>query len=106
LVQNAFAAIKADGSITAWGDSNDGGTAPELEDYWKKTVEKWRFPEVNVSSARNNFDGYYNAPNHPNYYAFATLQDDGSITACMCSHQYQRVYFCFHYPTMRLTHLL
>jgi hypothetical protein len=52
-----------------------------LTDYWQKTVEKWRFAEVDISGAHNNFGGYYNAPNHPNYYAFATLQDDGSITA-------------------------
>jgi hypothetical protein len=40
-----------------------------------------RFTEVDVSSAYNDNDGYYNASNHPNFYAFATLQDDGSITA-------------------------
>jgi hypothetical protein len=32
-----------------------------LADYWQKTVdrtvEKWRFAEVDVSSARNNFGG-------------------------------------------------
>jgi hypothetical protein len=27
----------------------------------QKTVEKWRFAEVNYSSARNDFDGFYNA---------------------------------------------
>ncbi|VVH66601.1 hypothetical protein BSPLISOX_2168, partial [uncultured Gammaproteobacteria bacterium] len=56
-----------------------------LADYWQKTTkriaEKWRFAEVDISGARNNFGGYCNAPNHPNYYAFATLQADGSITA-------------------------
>jgi alpha-tubulin suppressor-like RCC1 family protein len=40
-----------------------------------------RFPEVDFSSAYNNNGGYYNASNHPNSYAFATLQADGSITA-------------------------
>jgi ribosomal protein L32E len=33
-----------------------------LADYWQKTVdrtvEKWRFAEVDHSSARNNFGGY------------------------------------------------
>jgi hypothetical protein len=47
----------------------------------QKTVEKWRFAEVNYSSARNDFDGFYNASNYPNNQAFATLQADGSITA-------------------------
>jgi hypothetical protein len=36
---------------------------------------------VDVSSAYNDNDGYYNASNYPNFYAFATLQDDGSIAA-------------------------
>jgi hypothetical protein len=40
----------------------------------QKTVEKWRFAEVNYSSARNDFDGFYNASNYPNNQAFATLQ--------------------------------
>ncbi|VVM25958.1 hypothetical protein BSPWISOXPB_4842 [uncultured Gammaproteobacteria bacterium] len=52
-----------------------------LEDYWKKTVEKWRFSEVDFFSARNNFSGWYNPPNYPNHYAFAALKADGSITA-------------------------
>jgi hypothetical protein len=38
-----------------------------LADYWQKTVdktvEKWRFAEVDYSSARNNFGGFYNTPN-------------------------------------------
>jgi hypothetical protein len=42
----------------------------------QKTVEKWRFAEVNYSSARNDFDGFYNASNYPNNQAFATLQAD------------------------------
>jgi hypothetical protein len=36
---------------------------------------------VDVSSARNNFGGRYNAPNYPNIYAFATFKADGSIVA-------------------------
>jgi hypothetical protein len=45
---------------------------------WQKTVdrtvEKWRFAEMDVSSARNNFGGYYNAPNNPNEVSFAVLK--------------------------------
>ena len=56
-----------------------------LADYWQKTVgktvEKWRFAEVDFFSARNNFGGWYNAPNYPNNFAFAALKADGSITA-------------------------
>ena len=40
-----------------------------------------RFTEVDFSSANNDNGGYYNASNHPNFNAFATLQADGSITA-------------------------
>jgi hypothetical protein len=40
-----------------------------------------RFTEVDVSSANNDNDGYYNASNYPNSNAFAALKTDGSITA-------------------------
>jgi hypothetical protein len=71
--------------------------------YWQKTVdrtvEKWRFAEVDFSSAFNNFGGFLNAPNFPNTRAFATLKADGSITAYKSwySH-YQRVRLCLHNP--------
>ncbi|VVH62303.1 Xanthine dehydrogenase, molybdenum binding subunit (EC [uncultured Gammaproteobacteria bacterium] len=56
-----------------------------LADYWQKTVdktvEKWRFAEVDFSSAYNDFGGLHNALNYPNIYAFAALKADGSITA-------------------------
>jgi hypothetical protein len=56
-----------------------------LADYWQKTVdktvEKWRFAEVDVSSARNNFGGFLNTPNFPNWSAFVALKADGSIKA-------------------------
>jgi hypothetical protein len=44
-------------------------------------VDPLRFPEVDYSSAQNDFGGFSNASNFPNYKAFATLQADGSITA-------------------------
>ncbi|VVH50851.1 hypothetical protein BPUTSESOX_1090 [uncultured Gammaproteobacteria bacterium] len=47
----------------------------------QKTVKKWRFAEVDYSSAKNDFGGFYNASSRPNSYAFATLQADGSIKA-------------------------
>ena len=50
-----------------------------LVDYWQKTVEKWRFAEMDVSSALNNFSGTFNIPNFPNWYTFAALKADGSI---------------------------
>jgi alpha-tubulin suppressor-like RCC1 family protein len=51
----AFAALKADGSITAWGNSRYGGTgAPDGNGYTKIYL---------------------------NGYAFAALKADGSITA-------------------------
>jgi hypothetical protein len=33
------------------------------------------------SSALNNFGGWCNVPNYPNFSAFATLKSDGSIMA-------------------------
>jgi alpha-tubulin suppressor-like RCC1 family protein len=51
---NAFAVLEADGSITAWGSSNSGGTAPSGSGYTKI-----------YSTAK----------------AFAALKTDGSITA-------------------------
>jgi hypothetical protein len=42
-------------------------------------VDSLHFSEVDVSSALNNFDGWYNAPNYPNFSAFATVKADGSI---------------------------
>jgi alpha-tubulin suppressor-like RCC1 family protein len=36
---------------------------------------------VDYSSARNDFGGWRNAPNHPNWSAFAVLKADGSIKA-------------------------
>jgi hypothetical protein len=43
------------------------------------TVTKWRFAEMDVSSALNNFSGTFNIPNFPNWYTFAALKADGSI---------------------------
>ncbi|VVM28304.1 hypothetical protein BSPWISOXPB_10865 [uncultured Gammaproteobacteria bacterium] len=52
-----------------------------MADYWQKTVdktvEKWRFAEVDYSSAYNDFGGLHNALNYPNIYAFAPLKPMG-----------------------------
>ena len=53
--KTAFAAIKADGSIMTWGDSNNGGTSALSESGYTKI--------------------------YSNLYAFASLKADGSITA-------------------------
>jgi hypothetical protein len=37
-------------------------------------VDPLRFAEVDVSSALNNFGGWYNAPNYPNFSAFAAVK--------------------------------
>jgi hypothetical protein len=36
-------------------------------------IKNWRFPEVDYSSAHNDFGGTTNAPNYPNMGAFAVL---------------------------------
>jgi hypothetical protein len=45
------------------------------------SAARWRFPEVDYSSANNNFGGFHNASNLPSSYAFAALKPDGSIKA-------------------------
>jgi hypothetical protein len=71
-------------TVTAKDAKNNTGSASfsltvNVQD---PTISKLnRFTEVDVSSAYNDNDGYYNASNYPNFYAFATLQDDGSIAA-------------------------
>jgi hypothetical protein len=52
---SAFAALKADGSITAWGNSDEGGTGAPSD---------------------NGYTKIYSTAG-----AFATLKADGSITA-------------------------
>jgi hypothetical protein len=54
----------------------------------QKTVKKWRFPEVDYSSAKNDFGGFYNVSSHPNPHAFAKLKTDANlylISYCWCS---------------------
>jgi hypothetical protein len=38
----------------------------------QKTVKKWRFAEVDYSSAKNDFGGFYNVSSHPNPHALPT----------------------------------
>ena len=62
-----------------------------LKDYLQKTtgptVEKWRFAEMDYSSAINDFGGFFSAPSLPNLNAFAVLKADGSIMAWGNSYQ-------------------
>ncbi len=46
-----------------------------------KEGESECFNGVDYSSARNDYGGFYNAPNNPNELAFAALKQDGSIVA-------------------------
>jgi hypothetical protein len=45
-------------------------------------VDSLHFSKVNASSALNNFDGWYNAPNYPNFAAFATVKVSVSTEIC------------------------
>jgi hypothetical protein len=56
-------------------------------------VDPLRFAEVDVSSALNNFGGWYNAPNYPNFSAFAAVKANKS----WYSH-YQRVHLRLQNP--------
>jgi hypothetical protein len=52
--QYAFAALKADGSITAWGDSWYGGTdVPSDNGYTKIYSTKYAFAETSTSAKRH-----------------------------------------------------
>ena len=44
-------------------------------------VDSLRFPEVDYSSAQNDFGGINSAPNYANKTTFAAIKDDGSIMA-------------------------
>jgi hypothetical protein len=44
-------------------------------------VDPLRFPEVDYSSAQNDFGGINSAPNYANKTTFAAIKDDGSIMA-------------------------
>jgi hypothetical protein len=39
----------------------------------QKTVKKWRFAEVDYSSAKNDFGGFYNVSSHPVSDAYSYL---------------------------------
>jgi hypothetical protein len=43
----AFAALKADGSITAWGSSYNGGTGAPSDNGYTKIYLSWRCPIFN-----------------------------------------------------------
>jgi hypothetical protein len=58
---NAFAAIKANGSITAWGNSGYGGTGAPSDSGYTKI--------------------------YSNRYAFAAIKANGSITVLRLNHQ-------------------
>ena len=89
----AFAALKADGSITAWGDSDYGGTnAPTGTGYTKIYSNNWAFAALKADGSIKAWGyskrGGSNAPTGTGYTkiysavrAFAALKADGSITA-------------------------
>jgi hypothetical protein len=89
----AFAAIKGNGSIIAWGDSKHGGTgAPAGSDYTKIYSNKHAFAALkangSIAAWGNSNLGGAGAPTGSGYTkiystdaAFAALKTDGSITA-------------------------
>ena len=53
--QSAFAALKTDGTVVAWGNSGNGGSVPS---------------DVELSDVKAIY---------PNSYAFAALKEDGTV---------------------------
>ena len=89
----AFAAIKSDGTIVAWGDANSGGIAPEGLTGVSKifsnpgcfvaiksdgTVVAWGDPYAG-GIAPTGLSGVSQI--YSNYFAFATIQSDSSVVA-------------------------
>jgi hypothetical protein len=89
----AFAALQADGSITAWGVSGSGSSdAPTDKGYTKIYSNESAFAALKADGAITAWGGSYSggtgAPTDSGYtkiystgYAFAALKADGSITA-------------------------
>jgi alpha-tubulin suppressor-like RCC1 family protein len=88
---NAFATLQADGSITAWGDSRYGGTAPSGSGYTKIYSTGYAFAALKadgsiVAWGESNRGG--TSPSGNGYtkiystdFAFAAIKTDGSIVA-------------------------
>jgi hypothetical protein len=91
--KTAFAAIKADGSIMAWGNSNNGGTnAPTDSGYTEIYSNRYAFAALkadgSITAWGSAYAGGTGAPSDSGYtkiysnaVAFAALKADGSITA-------------------------
>ena len=84
LVEGTHTSYNWDTSSLANGDyyiyaKIDDGVNQPVYAYGAGVITADFYPDL--SSAMNNYGGYYNAPNGSNYYAFATLTADGSITA-------------------------
>jgi hypothetical protein len=115
LVHLAFAALKADGSITAWGRSHSGGkNAPTDKGYIKVYSTDNAFAALkadgSITAWGESNNGGSGAPTDSGYTkvystasAFAAVKADGSITAWGDSYshcQWVRLYLHYlNYPT-------
>jgi hypothetical protein len=85
----AFSTLKANGSITAWGDPDAGGTAPSGSGYTKIYSTRTAFAALKADGSITAWgSGSTGAPSdsgytkiYSTYSAFAALKADGSITA-------------------------
>ncbi|MEZ5477275.1 MAG: cadherin domain-containing protein [Thiolinea sp.] len=89
----AFAALKADGSITAWGDSNNGGTGAPTDTGYVSIVSTGNAfaalkADGSITAWGSSTNGGTGAPTDtgyvrivPNGSAFAAMRADGSINA-------------------------
>jgi alpha-tubulin suppressor-like RCC1 family protein len=120
--EHAFAALKADGSIMAWGGSTHGGSGePTDSDYIKIYSTEYAFAALkadgSITAWGNSKYGGIGAPTDNGYIkiystksAFVALKADGSrqvhLNKSWCSHC-QWVRLCLHTlsdPTPRLSH--
>ena len=91
--QVAFAALKTDGSITAWGDSSGGGAGAPTGSGYTKIYSNWTAfaalkADGSITAWGDSDSGGTGAPTGSGYtkiystgFAFAALKADGSITA-------------------------
>jgi alpha-tubulin suppressor-like RCC1 family protein len=102
---SAFAALKADGSITAWGDSDWGGTgAPSDNGYTKIYSNQHAFAALKADGSIVAWGGDYGgsgAPSGSGYTKIYSTSDAFAVLKALNKYwysHYQKVHLCLHNP--------